>query len=182
MYPTFASPGRQPPDAPPHRFGRLPSSVLGFPLLRVWVSLLRSGLAATPGRITFVHLRTDDSPPVALHLASQQRRCLRLQTGERMLGGDLHPSNRVHARAHWPRILEPGGHDLLPPNVYSSAKTRARHHRLPPLPARREWPPDQSTIQNPQSAIVNRLTPPKGAAVGRPQPSPLSTPAAASAN
>ena len=101
MYSTFPSFRRQPPDAPQHRFDTLPLSVLGFPLTRVWASPYSSWLATTPGRIAFVILRTDVSPPVALHPASRRRSYLRLQAGERLPGGDLHPSDRVHFQAHW---------------------------------------------------------------------------------
>ncbi len=101
MYPTFPSFRRPPPDAPQHRFSTLPVSVLGFPISWVWASPLASWLATTPGRITFVILRTDDSPPVALHPASRRRSYLRLQAGERLPEGDFHPSDRVHSQAHW---------------------------------------------------------------------------------
>src|SRR5512138_1083229 len=39
-----------------------------------------SRLVAAPRRIEFVHLRTNNSPPVALHLASQRRSYLRLRS------------------------------------------------------------------------------------------------------
>ena len=108
MYPTFLSFRRQPPDAPQHRFITLPFNVLGFPLSQVWASLFASQLAATPGRIASLRapalvalsLRTDDPPPVALNPASRRRGYLRLQTGERLPEGDLHPSDRVHFQAH----------------------------------------------------------------------------------
>ncbi len=70
----------------------------------VWASPCPSWLATTPGRIAFVILRTDGSPPVALHPASRRRSYLRLQAGERIPEGDLHPSDRVHSQAHWDRL------------------------------------------------------------------------------
>ncbi len=100
MYPTFPSFRRQPPDAPQHRFNTLPLSVLGFPFLRVWASPFPSWLATTPGRIAFVILRTDGSPPVALHPASRRRSYLRLQAGERMPEEDFHLSVHARSQAH----------------------------------------------------------------------------------
>jgi hypothetical protein len=45
-------------------------------------------------------LRTGDSPPVALHPASRQRGYVRLRTGERLSGGDLHPTSHAPLKAH----------------------------------------------------------------------------------
>ena len=100
MYPTFPSFRRQPPDAPQHRFNTLPFSMLGFPISRVRASPLASWLAATPGRIAFVILRTDSSRSVTPHPASRRRSYLLFQAGERMPGGDLHPSDQVHSQAY----------------------------------------------------------------------------------
>ena len=44
-----------------------------------WASPFPSRLATTAGRIEFLALRTDRSPPVALHLASRRRSYFRLQ-------------------------------------------------------------------------------------------------------
>ena len=58
-------------------------------------SRLHQCLAGSPtqaGRIEFVSLRMDRSPPAAPHPALRRRRCSRLQAGERIPGGDLHPS------------------------------------------------------------------------------------------
>jgi hypothetical protein len=44
------------------------------------------------GRIEFVILRMNHSPPAALHPASRRRSCSRLQAGERLPGEDFHPS------------------------------------------------------------------------------------------
>jgi hypothetical protein len=79
---------------------------LVFPSTRggsVWASPFGSWLAPTPGRIAFVILRTDGSPPVASDPASRRRPYLQLQAGERMPEGDLHPSDRVHSQAHYRR-------------------------------------------------------------------------------
>jgi hypothetical protein len=56
----------------PHPHGRYPNGNSG----------LRHSLAGSPhhtGRIEFVSLRTDHSPPAALHLVSRRRSCSRLQ-------------------------------------------------------------------------------------------------------
>ena len=54
------------------------------------------------GRIEFVFLRMDRSPPTAPHPASQRRSCSRLQAGERIPEGDLHPS--VQYLQHYVRL------------------------------------------------------------------------------
>jgi len=51
-----------------------------------------AGSPALAGRIEFVILRMDRSPPAAPHPASRRRSCIRLQAGERIPGGDFHPS------------------------------------------------------------------------------------------
>ena len=51
-----------------------------------------AGSPALVGRIEFVNLRMDSSPPAAPHPASRQRSCIRLQAGERIPEGDFHPS------------------------------------------------------------------------------------------
>ena len=58
----------------------------------------RTPRRARPYRVR--SLRTGLSPPVALHVASRQRGYSRLQAGERMPEGDLHPSNSVRFQAH----------------------------------------------------------------------------------
>jgi hypothetical protein len=54
--------------------------------------LYPAGSPALVGRIEFVILRMDRSPPAAPHPASRRRSCFRLQAGERMPGGGFHPS------------------------------------------------------------------------------------------
>ena len=58
---------------PSHPLGRVPLDV-------TWASPLASRLAATTGRIEFVILRTDRSPPGALHLPSRERSSSRLRS------------------------------------------------------------------------------------------------------
>ena len=50
-----------------------------------------AGSPELAGRIEFVILRMDRSPPAAFHPASRRRSCSRLQAGERMPEGDFHP-------------------------------------------------------------------------------------------
>ena len=128
MYPSFPSFRRQPPDVPRHRLFTLPFSVPGFPRPgpRVWVSPVGRRLTATSGRIAFVIiLRTDGSPRVALDSASRRRRYLQLQAGERLPGGDSHPSVQIHFQTHChgsvsrandqgPPFLNPGSPTLTP--------------------------------------------------------------------
>ena len=51
-----------------------------------------AGSPILTGRIEFVILRMDRSPPAASHPVSRRRSCSRLQAGERIPGGDFHPS------------------------------------------------------------------------------------------
>ena len=53
-----------------------------------------------PGRIEFVILRTDRSPPVASHTSSRRRGYVQLQAGERIPGEDSHLSVSVRFQAH----------------------------------------------------------------------------------
>jgi hypothetical protein len=66
-------------------------------------SRLHLSLAGSPtltGRIEFVFLRMDRSPPAAPHLASRRRSCSRLQAGERMPEEDFHLSGQTRFQAH----------------------------------------------------------------------------------
>ena len=56
-----------------HPLGRVPLDV-------TWASPLASQLATTTGRIEFVNLRTDLSPPDALHPVSRRRSFVRIQS------------------------------------------------------------------------------------------------------
>ena len=96
---------------PRGRFLTLPLSSTGLPLARVWASPFTRWLAGRSGRIEFVILRMGGSPPVALHPALLRRSYLRFQAGERMPGGDLHPSDKAPSQAHsaapWRRFPAP---------------------------------------------------------------------------
>jgi len=86
---------------PCRHFNTLPLSATGFRLnhgsrLRQWIA----GSSGVWRRIEFVTLRTGRSPSVASHPASRRRSYSRLQTGERMSDGDLHPADYVCAQAH----------------------------------------------------------------------------------
>jgi len=52
------------------------------------------------GRIAFVILRTDRSPPAAPHPASRRRSCSRLQAGEGVPEEDFHLSDQMRFQAH----------------------------------------------------------------------------------
>jgi len=93
------------PCAPAAAFTRYPSArrVSPRPRVRLARSRLRHSLAGspdTPGRNGFVILRTGRSPPVASHPASRRRSYSRLQAGERMPEGDLHPSDHARLQSH----------------------------------------------------------------------------------
>ena len=82
---------RQSPDA---AFARYPSARR---ISRHTGSRLHHSSAGSPiltGRIEFVILRMDRSPPAAPHLVSRRRSCSRLQAGERMPGEDFHLSGQ----------------------------------------------------------------------------------------
>ncbi len=52
------------------------------------------------GRIAFVILRTDRSPPAAPHPALRRRSCSRLQAGEGVPEEDFHLSDQMRSQAH----------------------------------------------------------------------------------
>jgi hypothetical protein len=85
-----------------HRFLTLPLSVNDFRSLSERSGFRHSlaGSSRTLGRITFVILRTNRSPPVAPHPASRRRSYGRLQAGERIPEGDFHPSDCAYSQAH----------------------------------------------------------------------------------
>ena len=79
---------------PRRSFNTLPLSSTGLPTtsgsrLRSFPSRLAG--STRPNRVRY--LRTGRSPPVASHPASWRRSYSRLQAGERMPGGDSHPSD-----------------------------------------------------------------------------------------
>ena len=89
--PIPPSPNTQ--DASRRRFRTLPLSSTGFPLARVKTSPVGGRLVSRSGRIEFVVLRMDRSPPVALHTASRQRSYLQLRAGKRLARKGLAPFN-----------------------------------------------------------------------------------------
>src|SRR2546422_2918431 len=64
-----------------------------------------AGSPTLTGRIEFVILRMDRSPPAAPHPASRRRSSSWLQAGERMPEEDLHLSDQTRFQAH----VGPGG-------------------------------------------------------------------------
>jgi hypothetical protein len=63
------------------------------------------------GRIAFVILRTDRSPPAAPHPALRRRSCSRLQAGEGVPEEDFHLSDQMRFQAHNSRFR---GNDGMP--------------------------------------------------------------------
>jgi len=87
-------------QSPDVAFARYPSARR---VSRFCGSRFRHSLAGSPtqtGRIEFVILRMDRSPPAAPHRASWRRSCSRLQAGERLPGEDFHLSDHVRFQAH----------------------------------------------------------------------------------
>ena len=80
-------------------FARYPSARRISRLLGSRLHLRFAGSPALTGRIEFVNLRMDRSPPVAPHPASRRRSYSRLQAGERLPEGDFHPSVQYNNRA-----------------------------------------------------------------------------------
>ncbi len=73
-------------------FARYPSAYRASRRIGFGLHRCSAGSPVLAGRIEFVNLRMDRSPPAAPHPASRRRSSSRLQAGERMPGGDLHPS------------------------------------------------------------------------------------------
>ena len=93
----------QPPRAPCRRLLYVASARQAYPHLFCgsWASPFVSRLAVTHGRIGFTCVtdRTFTSCCSPPRLAATQ---LQLVTsGQRPLGGDLHPSDLIHSQAHW---------------------------------------------------------------------------------
>ena len=86
-------------------FTRYPSSRRVSCLRRSRLHLCLAGSPTLTGRIEFVILRMNRSPPAAPHPASQRRSCSRLQAGERMPEEDFHLSGQTRFQAHWKRRL-----------------------------------------------------------------------------
>src|SRR6266508_2743001 len=91
---------------PGRRFDTLPLSATDSRSFPVEASPLVGRLADLPGRIEFVILRTDRSPPAAPHPASRRRSCIQLQAGERMPEEDFHLSDQMRSQAHQPSLRD----------------------------------------------------------------------------
>jgi len=83
-----------------------------------------AGSPALVGRIEFVILRMDRSPPAAPHLASRRRSCSRLQVGERIPEGDSHPSVQYYTMCARRRT----GGGLQPAHVAIIEDSILAHH------------------------------------------------------
>jgi len=81
-------------------FARYPSSHRVSCLRRSRLHLFPAGSPTLTGRIEFLIVRMDRSPPAAPHPASRRRSCSRLQAGERMPEEDFHLSNQTRFQAH----------------------------------------------------------------------------------
>ena len=81
-------------------FARYPSSRRVSHLRGSRLHLFPAGSPTLTGRIEFVILRMDRSPPAALHPALRRRSCSRLQAGERIPEEDLHLSDQTRFQAH----------------------------------------------------------------------------------
>ncbi len=85
---------------PPTSLYHATPQLAGFPASLAGLGFAHS-LAGSPvlvGRIEFVILQMDRSPPAAPHPASLRRSCIRLQTGERMSEEDFHLSGQCTLR------------------------------------------------------------------------------------
>jgi hypothetical protein len=91
------------PQALDADFARYPSSRRVSRLRRSRLHHFPAGSPTLTGRIEFVILRMDRSPPAAPHPASRRRSCSRLQAGERIPEEDFHLSDQTRFQAHWNR-------------------------------------------------------------------------------
>jgi hypothetical protein len=103
--PIPPSPNTQ--DASRRRFRTLPLSSTGLPLAQVKTSPLGGRLVSRSGRIEFVILRMDRSPPVASHPVLRRRSYSWLQAGERIPEEDFHLSDQTRFQAHSGRTAGP---------------------------------------------------------------------------
>ena len=94
------------PQALDADFARYPSSHRVSCLRRSRLHLSYAGSPTLTGRIEFVILRMDRSPPVAPHPASRRRSYSWLQAGERIPEEDSHLSDQTRFQAHWKRSGE----------------------------------------------------------------------------
>ena len=95
-------------------FPRYPSSRRVSCLRRSRLHLFPAGSPTLTGRIEFVILRMDRSPPVAPHPASRRRSYSWLQAGERIPEEDFHLSDQTRFQAHVGTATEAGETPALP--------------------------------------------------------------------
>ena len=90
------------PSRPVAAFSRYPSARQVSVFRGLGFAFGMQARLSSPDRIEFVLLRTSRSPPAAPHPASRRRTCSWLRAGERLPGGDFHPSDHRAFRAHIP--------------------------------------------------------------------------------
>jgi hypothetical protein len=101
----------------------------------------------SPDRIEFVFLRTSRSPPAAPHPASRRRSCSWLRAGERLPGGDFHPSDHRAFRAHIPPTqLVVRSYLAYSHNVYSPSSGSGGQWQVPR--------PCRLSMNDPPTALV----------------------------
>ena len=81
-------------------FARYPSSHRVSHLRGSRLHLSYAGSPTLTGRIEFLIVRMERSPPAAPHPASRRRSCSRLQAGERIPEEDSHLSDQTRFQAH----------------------------------------------------------------------------------
>ena len=89
------------PCPPATAFAPYPSACRASHSRGSGLRLFPAGSPVTLGRIEFVILRTNRSPPAAPHPASRRRSCSRLQAGEGVPEEDFHLSDQTRFQAHW---------------------------------------------------------------------------------
>ena len=92
------------PQALDADFARYPSSHRVSHWRGSRLHLCLAGSPTLTGRIEFVILRMDRSPPVAPHPASRRRSYVRLQAGVGIPVEDFHPPDRMRSQAHDPGL------------------------------------------------------------------------------
>ena len=92
------------PQALDADFTRYPSSRRVSRLRRSRLHLVPAGSPTLTGRIEFLIVRMDRSPPVAPHPVSRRRSYSWLQAGERIPEEDFHLSNQTRFQAHERRL------------------------------------------------------------------------------
>ena len=141
----------------------LPGATSDSVTAQVWASHTASRLAATPGRIVFVILRTTGSFTVALHPASRQRSYFQLPgegiSRKRTFTSQITPASRRTGRPRVPGSAPPGLHDNL--HDFGFADKVNHFHHLPEVgnsfgaKILQNGPPSRASTMRP--ALINAL-------------------------